>query len=96
MGFGMSTVVQFLQKEVTKPTALPLTTDQKVSLEMEELQLSSTVEPDEEVDEFLVSCTHLKEEYLLLLERVNRLEVENFNLRKTAQFYRDLCIDDCT
>ena len=55
----------------------------------------STIEPDEEADVSLADYAHLKDEYLLLIERIKMLEVENSNLRLTVQFYQDLCIDDC-
>ena len=92
----MSAESQFLREGMNKQAAPFLSADQKVSPGLECLQWQrSTIEPGEEADVSLAEYAHLKDEYLLLIERIKMLEVENSNLRLTVQFYQDLCIDDC-
>ena len=86
---------QFLREGISE-TAPFLSTDQNVNPVLEGLQRQcSTIELGEEVGVILTDYAHLKQEYLLLVERINRLETENTNLRLTVQFYQVLCLDDC-
>ncbi len=91
----MSAEFQFSQAGISEQATSFLSADQRVSTSLEGLpRQPSTIALDEESNVSLGDYAHLRQEYLLLVERINMLDAENINLRWTVKFFRDLCIDD--
>lgn len=92
----MSAEFSFSQAEISTRATPPLSVDQEISQLFERLpQQASTVSPGEGANASPDGYARLEQENLLLLERINMLEVENNSLRLTIQFYRDICLDNC-
>ncbi len=92
----MSAEFSFSQAEISTRATPPLSVDQEISQLFERLpQQASMVSPGEGADASPDGYARLEQENLLLLERINLLEVENNSLLLTVQFYRDICLDNC-
>lgn len=91
----MSTTYKFAQ-EGTNEQAVPLFSgDPKVCSVLDGLPYQfPMIEAGEEAKISPADYALLKQKYLWLVERINRLEAENIDLQLTVRFYQDICLDE--